>query len=894
MRKIKLSNQVSLLIDAATNLAAEASSGSIVRTGSEHLCCMTLYHPYIEDVMEQCGLCMETVRRDAVLYTDRCYSDGGNSNLYDAGDSEDVSNEIAEEVIEESETENEGEGAEGFGQYAMAFQKLDVHSALLHANEIASKDGCEIIDVRHLFLAMFKAAGSSVMLKAIGVQLKSVKGHKSLKSPPKGDKQTLTGRAAGDAIRDALSIIKAAEKDSTKGSLDGIATLLNEVVKESGTVGISGRDEEIRRVIQTIGRKEKSNPMLVGHAGVGKTAIVMGLVKLINDGDCPEFLTDAKVYSISAAELMAGTRYRGDLEEKATKIIAELSSRKSAILFIDEIHTLIGSGPTGGQSVDLSNIFKPALASGEITVIGATTVEEYRKYFEKDKALSRRFQKVFVKEPSIEQSIKMLETKRKDLEQYHKVVFSDDAVADAVVLSDRYIVSKKLPDKAIDILDEAAAHKKVGAAQNEQPDEIAGGPRALKAASKGAEEGKECALPGKGVPTELHTKGRYGLFKVGAKKEVSATTYTTTPRKPEENAARVNIVDTNDIKKVVASIAQMPETDLSLSSVARMDKLAQDLSHCVSGQDEAIKGIERCMKISSLGIRSSDRPISCFMLAGAPGVGKTMLAEVLAEKMDMHLCKLDMSEYSSEFTTSRLVGAPSGYSGHENGGVLTKEVKDNPYSVVLFDEADKAHESVLSILANIMDDGYLSDANGEKVDFRHTVMIFTTSSSIGSAPSKSIGFVSSQDEDTRQDLSKWFSPGLLDRLDGVLWLSGITLDAAKEITRNLVEKTNQRLNENNISFNVTEGAELRMAEDGLKKNQGGRGVSKVVSDKLYDFLVNESPEAKFSDKPKSRGMVFDIGINSKGEVVRTYSNNPSKGAKHALQRRRQEPAVPRH
>lgn len=561
-----------------------------------------------------------------------------------------------------------------------------------------------------------------------------------------------------------------AEAGEEGGSaLSKYATDLNRHAKDGKIDPLIGRDSEVERTIQILCRRRKNNPLLVGEAGVGKTAIAEGLAYRIVNEDVPDVIAESTVYSLDLGGLLAGTKYRGDFEKRLKAILKELGKDKNAILFIDEIHTIIGAGAASGGVMDASNLLKPKLSSGELRCIGSTTYQEYQGIFEKDRALARRFQKVDVTEPSVSDTTKILLGLKSRYEEHHNVRFTQKAIQAAAELSAKYINERHLPDKAIDVMDEAGASQRL--------------------------------LP---------------------------------PSK------RKKTIGVGDIEQIIAKMARIPEKSVSASDKEVLKNLGRNLKMVVFGQDKAIETLNDAILLSRSGLGAETKPIGSFLFAGPTGVGKTEVTQQLAKIMGVELVRFDMSEYMERHAVSRLIGAPPGYVGFDQGGLLTDAVIKNPYSVVLLDEIEKAHSDIYNILLQVMDHGTLTDNNGRKVDFRNVVLVMTTNAGVQETVRKSIGF-KQQDHshDAMSEINKVFTPEFRNRLDGIIWFNHLDPEIILQVVDKFIIELQAQLDVKGVSLEVTSAARAYMAEKGYDKAMGARPMARVIKDELKKELANE-------------------------------------------------------
>ncbi len=562
------------------------------------------------------------------------------------------------------------------------------------------------------------------------------------------------------------------EKGNAKRGQDALSTYcinLNKKAKEGKIDPLIGREHEIERTIQILCRRTKNNPLYVGDPGVGKTAIAEGLAKRIIDADVPEVLLDATIYALDMGALLAGTRYRGDFEERLKAVVTEMEANPGSILFIDEIHTVIGAGATSGGAMDASNLLKPALAQGTLRCIGSTTYKEFRNYFEKDRALVRRFQKIDVNEPSIEDTVKILRGLKTAYEKHHKVRYTDDAIRAAVELSAKYINDRKLPDKAIDVIDEAGAARML--------------------------------LP--------------------------------------ENKRR-KTVTLKDVEDMVSKIARIPPKSVSTDDKEVLRHLERDLKAMVFGQNTAIEALSAAMKLSRAGLRDQEKPIGNYLFSGPTGVGKTEVARQLASTLGIELTRFDMSEYMERHSVSRLIGAPPGYVGFDQGGMLTDAIDQHPHCVLLLDEIEKAHPDLFNILLQIMDHGKLTDHNGKQVDFRNVILIMTTNAGAADMQKPGIGFGKQmrvgEDEDA---VKKLFTPEFRNRLDAIIPFAALTPEIVGRVVEKFVMQLEAQLADRNVTIELSSAAKEFLAERGYEPLYGARPLGRVIQELIKKPLAEE-------------------------------------------------------
>lgn len=627
--------------------------------------------------------------------------------------------------------------------------------------------------------------------------------------------------------------------------LDSFGKDLTQLAIEGKFDPVVGRSQEIRRCSQILARRKKNNPILIGEPGVGKTAIVEGLADMIINRTCPRVLFDKKIISIELANLVAGTKYRGQFEERMEQIIQEVQANSNIILFIDEIHTLIGAGSSSG-SLDAANILKPALSRGEIQCIGATTLDEYRGSIEKDGALSRRFQQVVVEPSTLDETRQILENIRGKYEDHHSVHYTDAALAACVNYSDRYIQDRFLPDKAIDLMDEAGSNVHInGVVVPEAIKELE-----EKLQEVGARKTKAVDSQQYEAAAKLRDEALRVMDAIAAEK------------KTWEDSLKVNrlTVDEADIAAVVASITGIPVARLKGSELDRIAKMESWLADRVIGQADAVKKITRAIQRSRAGLKSKKKPIGTFMFLGPTGVGKTELAKQLAKFMfssEDALIRIDMSEYGEKFNASKMMGAPPGYVGYENGGQLTEKVRRKPYSVVLLDEIEKAHPDIFHTLLQVLDEGHMTDGNGRKVDFKNTVIIMT--SNVGARQLQEfgtgIGFVTADSIEKQKSLaqdvlkravSKQFAPEFINRIDDIIVFNQLGKDEIKRIINVDLEDLSKRVAENGYTVEVTEEAKDFLIEKGYDEKFGARPLKRVIQSHVEDLIA----EAYIDNKVK--------------------------------------------
>jgi ATP-dependent Clp protease ATP-binding subunit ClpA len=590
--------------------------------------------------------------------------------------------------------------------------------------------------------------------------------HGIAKRPGLSDTKTPRG-VDDDEARESKD--KDGDSKKKEGALDAYCVNLNRKAREGRIDPLIGRDAEVLRTIQVLCRRHKNNPLLVGDPGVGKTAIAEGLARKIVKNEVPEVLADATVFALDMGTLLAGTRYRGDFEERLKQVMKEIENHKKAILFIDEIHTVIGAGATSGGAMDASNLLKPALAQGTLRCIGSTTYKEYRQYFEKDRALVRRFQKIDVNEPTVEDAIEIMKGLKPYFEEFHKVRYTSEAVKAAVELSARYIHDRKLPDKAIDVIDETGASQML-------------------------------------VP-ENKRKKTIGI------KEIEAT---------------------------IATMARIPPKTVSKDDAEVLEHLSETLERVVYGQNRAIEALTSAIKLARAGLRDGEKPIGCYLFSGPTGVGKTEVARQLAVALGVELIRFDMSEYMERHTVSRLIGAPPGYVGFDQGGLLTDAIDQHPHSVLLLDEIEKAHPDLYNILLQVMDHGKLTDHNGKQIDFRNVILIMTTNAGASDMARSAYGFTRTRREgEDLEAINRMFAPEFRNRLDAVVAFSHLPPEVIAKVVDKFIMQLDAQLAERNVTIELTDEARAWLTENGYDEQMGARPMARVIQQTIKTPLADE-------------------------------------------------------
>jgi ATP-dependent Clp protease ATP-binding subunit ClpA len=695
----------------------------------EHMLLSLLDNPPAARVLRACGLNSEQLRRDITLFIDET-------------------------------TPQLPKNAERDIQPTLGFQRI-LQRAVFHVQSAGRKE----VNGANVLVALFSEQDSQAVFllnqqNVTRLDVINYMSHGISKVP---------GEHQEDEIPPDIDEGHSDEKESSPSSLDRFASNLNELALQGRIDPLIGRAAEVERTIQILCRRRKNNPLYVGEAGVGKTAIAEGLAKMIVDGQVPEVLADAVIYSLDLGGLVAGTKYRGDFERRLKMVLAQLKRHPHAILFIDEIHTVIGAGSASGGVMDASNLIKPVLASGDLRCIGSTTYQEYRGIFEKDRALARRFQKIDVEEPSVEETFAILKGLKSRFERHHNVNYTTAALQAAAELANRYINDRHLPDKAIDVIDEAGAHVQL-----------------------------------------------------------------------KSPAKRKKRIDVADVEAIVAKMARIPSKRVSVSDIESLKNLDRDLKLVVYGQDQAIDALTAAIRMNRSGLGNDGKPIGSFLFTGPTGVGKTEVTRQLARILGMELLRFDMSEYMERHTVSRLIGAPPGYVGFDQGGLLTEQINKHPHSVLLLDEIEKAHPDVFNLLLQVMDHGTLTDNNGRKADFRSVVLVMTTNAGAAETTRRSIGFTE-QDHatDGLEALKRYFSPEFRNRLDTVVQFGALDTDTIRSVVDKFVFELERQLEEKKVSLSIDAAARQWLATKGYDPKMGARPMARVIRNHIKKPLANE-------------------------------------------------------
>jgi ATP-dependent Clp protease ATP-binding subunit ClpC len=736
--------------------------------------------------------------------------------------------------------------------------------------------GHNYVGTEHILLGLLREQEgvAAQVLMNLGLKLEDVReevlsllGH-GLEGGEGGGERGGMERAGGGGGSEGGTSSGKSSKSKTP-ALDSFGRDLTELARQGKLDPVIGREKEIERAIQILCRRTKNNPVLIGEAGVGKTAIVEGFAQRVVEGNVPEILSDRRIVVLDLAMMVAGTKYRGQFEERIKAVMNEVRRAKNTILFIDELHTLVGAGGAEG-AIDASNVLKPALARGEIQCIGATTLDEYRKYIEKDSALDRRFQLIIVEPSSKGETIDILKGLRDRYESHHRVQITDDAIDAAVELSNRYITGRCLPDKAIDVIDEAGARVRLKA-MTKPPD--------LKEIDEEVErlnKEKEEAVANQDF--ERAAALRDQADKLKKKKQQITRDWRDKSREAD------GVVDEEVIAEVVSKMTGIPLTRMSTEDTLRLMKMEEELHRRVVSQDEAIKSISKAVRRSRSGLKDPKRPTGVFIFAGPTGVGKTLLAKALAEFMfgdDDALIQIDMSEYMEKHNVSRLIGAPPGYVGFEEGGQLTEKIRRRPYAVVLLDEIEKAHPDVFNMLLQVMEEGRLTDSFGRNVDFRNTILIMTTNAGADAIKNESqFGFATGGDADASYDsmkkrlkdeIGKVFRPEFLNRIDDIIVFRHLTTDDLKQVIDIELAKVRERLGERGLKLVLTDAAKQLIIKRGSDTDFGARPLRRAIENSVEDPLSEELLKGEFGGKDTITVDVKEVG--GKKQLFFTGSNS---------------------
>lgn len=770
-------------------------------------------------------------------------------------------NGVTPTVIREEIERYTGYGSSPKANYVELSPRLNL--VLNYAKRRADKLGNTEIKTTHILMGLLASERilASLILKKLGLDpaylMEQLKGLEN-KANPYGSRNNLGNNLNSSSTSN--------ESQSMTPNLDKVAVNLNKRAEEGGIDPVIGRDKEVKRVIQILSRRTKNNPVLVGEPGVGKTAVAQEIAMAIVNGQVPENLLNKRVMSLDMGSLIAGTKYRGEFEDRMKKILNEVHLDGNVILFVDEMHTLIGAGGAEG-AIDASNILKPPLARGDIQMIGATTFDEYQKYIEKDQALARRFQQVKIEEPSAKEAQAILAGLKSKYENYHHVLITDDAVKDAVDLAVRYISNRYLPDKAIDLIDEASAAVKIKANREKNPRLSK-----LEAQIRSTDQDKEQAA---------ENQNFVAAAQLQAKEEELQSELNKLTSNLKAKTAKSATVNSDEIAKVVAQWTGVPVTRMKKSETKRLAHLESLLHERVIGQDAAISAVSKAIRRSRSGIKDENRPIGSFLFLGPTGVGKTELAKAVADSVfgsEQNIIRVDMSEYMDQVASSKLIGSAPGYVGYEEGGQLTEEVRRNPYSVVLLDEVEKANPEVFNLLLQVLDEGFLTDSKGRKVDFRNTIIIMT--SNLGSRSiqeDKTVGFAADLADQNRLNKERvqaatkqFFRPEFLNRIDETVVFDSLSKPELRQIVSLMTKKLENRLAKQDITLKLSSSALDVLAKDGFDPEMGARPLRRTIQTELEDQIAENVISGDLA-----AGQTIKVG-SQKGKLKFKIENNRPK------------------
>ncbi|WP_350558760.1 ATP-dependent Clp protease ATP-binding subunit ClpA [Psychrobacter sp. CAL346-MNA-CIBAN-0220] len=705
-------------------------------------------------------------------------------------------------------------------QPTQSFDRI-LQRAIFHVQSIG---GGRLVEGSDILVSMFSEHDTYAvyLLKKQGIsrlELTQYLSHGQDKNEPSEPRAPMTGER------------RAASEKTSKDPLVEFATNLNQRAAEGKTDPLIGRAPEIERTAQVLCRRRKNNPLLVGEPGVGKTSIAEGLAWLIINDKAPKPLNGCVIYSLDIGSLIAGTKYRGDFEKRMKSLLDALKNRPNAILFIDEIHMIIGAGSSMSSNMDVSNLIKPALANGELRCVGSTTFTEYRQVFEKDHALSRRFQKIDVKEPSVEDSIDILRGLKPRYEEFHNVEYTDEALVSAVQLSSKYIHERFLPDKAIDVIDEAGAYKRLGVIPD--ADDINAEESFIADLEKGIDEQNYDDIEADIGDTDNEMYEEATAAKANDQSKKADKSQTASKKKAP---IRIGVAD---IEAIVAKLARIPPKSVSSDDKSILEHLDRDLKRLVFGQDEAIATLADAIKLSRAGLKAPDKPIGSFMFAGPTGVGKTEVSRQLANLLGVELVRFDMSEYMEAHTASRLIGAPPGYVGYDQGGLLTEKINQHPHCVLLFDEIEKAHPDVFNLLLQVMDHGTLTDNNGRVAIFKQVIVIMTTNVGAESISRSSMGFTQQDhSRDNTESLKRVFTPEFRNRLDAIIQFNALDTSVVVSVVDKFLVELQVQLDDKRVTLEIDDEVRDYLAEKGYDRLMGARPMQRLIQDEIKKPLAN--------------------------------------------------------
>ncbi len=728
-------------------------------------------------------------------------------------------------------------------QPTQSFDRI-LQRAIFHVQSIG---GGRLVEGSDILVSMFSEHDTYAvyLLKKQGIsrlELTQYLSHGQDKDEPSEPRASMTGER------------RSASEKTSKDPLVEFATNLNQRAAEGKTDPLIGRAPEIERTAQVLCRRRKNNPLLVGEPGVGKTSIAEGLAWLIINNKAPKPLNGCVIYSLDIGSLIAGTKYRGDFEKRMKSLLDALKKKPNAILFIDEIHMIIGAGSSMSSNMDVSNLIKPALANGELRCIGSTTFTEYRQVFEKDHALSRRFQKIDVKEPSVADSIEILRGLKPRYEEFHNVEYTDEALVSAVELSSKHIHERFLPDKAIDVIDEAGAYKRLGVVPDAK--DIDAEDTFIADLEQNIDEQDYIDIEAD-TSADNEMQDQAAAAKADDQLKDSDDLQTANSKKP------VIKIDVADIEAIVAKLARIPPKSVSTDDKSILEHLDRDLKHLVFGQDEAIATLADAIKLSRAGLKAPEKPIGSFMFAGPTGVGKTEVSRQLANLLGVELVRFDMSEYMEAHTASRLIGAPPGYVGYDQGGLLTEKINQHPHCVLLFDEIEKAHPDVFNLLLQVMDHGTLTDNNGRVASFKQVIIIMTTNVGADSISRSSMGFTEQDhSRDNTEALKRVFTPEFRNRLDAIIQFNPLDTSVVVSVVDKFLVELQAQLDDKQVTLEIDDEVREYLADKGYDRLMGARPMQRLIQDEIKKPLANM---ILFGDLVN--GGVVHVTLEAEGEAV---------------------------
>ena len=865
----------------------------------EHVLLSMLEDSNILDIISACGGSYLDLQKDLEDYLDREVPQKDSSE-------KPVTRDKSFEPLEDPEQQEAEEELSRHPVATLSIQRL-IQRALFHVQS-AGKDE---INPEDLLVALFQSKDSYAihLLKKYGVERLDVLNfishgvvEKDESDVVSQDQEEGASSASSDSLgSDQRSKSRPKPRNRAEEALDQFCIDLNQLAERGKIDPLVGRAHELERMVQTLCRRRKNNPLLVGEAGVGKTALAEGLALRIVDQEVPKILEKAKVYSLDLGSLLAGAKFRGDFEARLKKVLKGLEAKKESgfkpILFIDEIHTIIGAGSVSGGVLDAANLLKPFLSRGEVQCIGSTTYGEYRNVFEKDHALARRFQKIDVNEPTKEEAIQILEGLKPKFEEHHEVRYSKEAIRAAVELSSKHITDRFLPDKAIDVMDEVGARARILSVERQRQRESSNHDESPKKDGQSSEENSTLKKSAESQSTQKNDKDQE------LKRELTSAESQEFPQDPASKSdplgttqlgSKPKLIEEHDIEELIAKIARIPQRSVSHSQKERLKNLERDLKLTIYGQDHAVQALVTAIRLSRSGLRSGEQPVGSFLFCGPTGVGKTELSKQLAKLLGIQFLRFDMSEYMEKHTVSRLIGAPPGYVGFEQAGLLTDAVTKNPHSVILLDEIEKAHPDLWNILLQVMDHGFLTDNNGKKADFRNVILIMT--SNVGSRESdrRTLGIQSEPmaHSASRKEVERTFSPEFRNRLDSMIYFNPLDPVTIAQVVGKQLLELESLLWSKNVEIEVDEDAREWLSQKGYDPKMGARPMARLIQEKIKKPLSEEILFGQLEHggtvrvKLKKDELKFEIQGNPKPrKAQKGHGNDDDDGGKGGRERK---------